>query len=83
MQKKELYNRLIDEYKQLPHSSYKATWTEEVETHCFGYAYNKDLSETKERIISKINDVTQRIQSHFKQIPYLNPTSSDYLLTPN
>ena len=47
MQKKELYNRLIDEYKQLPHSSYKATWTEEVETHCFGYAYNKDLSEAK------------------------------------
>lgn len=48
MQKKELYNRLIDEYKQIPHSSYKATWTEEVETHCFGYSYNKDLSETKE-----------------------------------
>lgn len=47
MQKKELYNRLIDEYKQLPHSSYKATWTEEVETHCFGYSYNKDLSEAK------------------------------------
>jgi hypothetical protein len=47
MQKKELYNRLIDEYKQLPHSSYKATWTEEVESHCFGYAYNSDLSETK------------------------------------
>ena len=45
--KKELYNRLIDEYKQLPHSSYKATWTDEIESHCFGYEFNRDLSEVK------------------------------------
>ena len=48
MQKKELYNRLIDEYKQLPHNSYKVTWTEEIESHCFGNSFNKDLSECRE-----------------------------------
>jgi len=48
MQKKELFNKLIDEYKHLLHSSYKVTWTEEVESHCFGNSLNKDLSECRE-----------------------------------
>ena len=45
--KKEIFNKLIDEFRKLQHSSYKATFTDEIESHCFGQDNNPDLSEMK------------------------------------
>lgn len=79
MIKKELFNKLIDEFKELPHSSYKATWTEEVETHCFGYVHNRDLSEAKELFKQHGWKHTQELYTAFSILSSCRKTIKTYL----
>lgn len=79
MIKKELFNRLIDEFKLLPHSSYKATWTEDIELHCFGYEYNRDLSEAKELFKQHGWKHTQELYTAFSILSSTRKTVKTYL----
>ena len=79
MQKKELFNKLIDEYKHLLHSSYKVTWTEEIELHCFGNSLNKDLSECKELFKTHGWKYSADLNTEFSKLAQAGKTLNTYL----